>query len=596
MKKEEIIELCKKSHSIEYDYSLVKDSNKMDKIDIICPIHGIFHPRLSRFLLGSNCPYCSNKVKKDKNTFVESANKIHNNFYSYDKFEYVNSHTKSIITCPIHGDFEQTPTNHLNGNGCRKCYNEKIKHIHSSNSEDFIKKSNLIHNNFYTYDKVNYVNNTTKVIITCPIHGEFKQEPHNHLQGKGCPICKISHLENNLRKCFEHNKIAYEYQKKFEWLGKQSLDFYLPDYNVAIECQGKQHFGCGYASDNFEYIINNDMKKFDLCNNNNIKIIYLANIEDKQHIMHQFYNDKIILFSTNDILNYFNINQIKNEIIQLLTSNNITFEEQIDKLIINNLIIYPISDLSSFYDDSLNKNYFNKLSIQADNENKRIIWIKPFEWLDNSKKEILKSFILSGCGKIINRIYARDCYIKVINNKDVKTFLNRTSMYGYRASSVVLGLYTKKKINNIDKDSLVMCYTFGKAFYGKGKYDIEVLRASSELYTQVIGGASKLWNFFIQNFPIIKINNKNISWNTCCYYVDFDHNNGKSLQHLGFELSHYTKAGFHNVYCGGVKKINRIPSQHKKLSQLNKEGIIHIVYNAGTKVYVYNKKQKRDRV
>ena len=233
----------------------------MDKIDVICPIHGIFHPRLSRFLAGSNCPHCSNKVKKDKSTFVESANKIHNSFYSYDKFEYVNAHTKSIITCPIHGDFEQTPTNHLNGNGCRKCYNEKIKHSNSSNTDDFIKKSNFIHNNFYTYDKVEYVNNTTKVIITCPIHGDFKQEPHNHLQGKGCPICNTSHLENNLRNCFEHNKIEFEYQKKFEWLGKQSLDFYLPQYNVAIECQSKQHFGCGYGYDNFDYIINNDIKK-----------------------------------------------------------------------------------------------------------------------------------------------------------------------------------------------------------------------------------------------------------------------------------------------------------------------------------------------
>ena len=127
MKKEDIIESAKKNHTIEYDYSLVKDANKMDKIDVICPIHGIFHPRLSRFLLGSNCPLCSGKVKKDKESFVLSAQKKHNNFYSYDKFEYINSHTKSIITCPIHGDFEQSPTNHLNGNGCPKCHKDRLK-------------------------------------------------------------------------------------------------------------------------------------------------------------------------------------------------------------------------------------------------------------------------------------------------------------------------------------------------------------------------------------------------------------------------------------------------------------------------------------
>ena len=82
MKKEEIIEISKKNHTIDYDYSLVKDANKMDKIDVICPIHGIFHPRLSRFLSGSNCPFCSGKAKGDKDSFVSSANIVHNNFYS----------------------------------------------------------------------------------------------------------------------------------------------------------------------------------------------------------------------------------------------------------------------------------------------------------------------------------------------------------------------------------------------------------------------------------------------------------------------------------------------------------------------------------
>ena len=593
MKKEEIIAISKQTHTIEYDYSLIKDANKMDKIDVICPIHGIFHPRLSRFLLGSNCPMCSGKVKKDKETFVQSAQKIHNNFYSYDKFAYVNAHTRSIITCPIHGDFEQSPTNHLNGNGCPKCHQDKLKNLFSSNSDEFIKKSNKIHHNFYSYDKVSYVNNTTKVIITCPIHGDFEQEPHNHLQGKGCPQCNFSHLEKTLTNCLNENKITYEQQKKFDWLGKQSLDFYLPQYNIAIECQGKQHFGQGYVltHNNFDYIMHNDIKKYQLCVDHGIQLIYLANIEDKNTITQDFYIDKTILFSTNDVLNYLGINQIKNEIIEFLHSHQIEFCEIEDRIEIGNLRIYPLSDLTSFYDNSVNKNYFNQLSIEADKNNKRIIWIKPFEWLDINKKEILKSFILSGCGKIIHRVYARDCYVKVLQNHDVKDFLNRTSMYGYRSSSVVLGLFTKKKIGSISKDTMVMCYTFGKAFYGKGKYDIEVLRASSELFTQVIGGASKLWKYFIDNFEIITINNKKIKWNTCCYYVDFDHNNGKSVQHLGFTFSHYTEAGYHNVYNGGMKKINRIPSKHKELTELRKNGILHIVYNAGTKVYTYTKKE-----
>ena len=55
--------------------------------------------------------------------------------------------------------------------------------------EEFIARSNNIHNNKYDYSKVEYVNNKTKVCIICPKHGEFWQTPKNHLLGQGCPIC-----------------------------------------------------------------------------------------------------------------------------------------------------------------------------------------------------------------------------------------------------------------------------------------------------------------------------------------------------------------------------------------------------------------------
>lgn len=60
----------------------------------------------------------------------------------------------------------------------------------SKNYENFIKKSNEIHNSFYSYDKVVYKNTEEKVIITCPNHGDFLQTPHDHSDGHGCPECK----------------------------------------------------------------------------------------------------------------------------------------------------------------------------------------------------------------------------------------------------------------------------------------------------------------------------------------------------------------------------------------------------------------------
>lgn len=68
------------------------------------------------------CPKCAiRKRTKNLDKFIEDAQKVHGNKYDYSKVNYVNSNTKVTITCPIHGDFEQLPLNHLKGQGCPKC-------------------------------------------------------------------------------------------------------------------------------------------------------------------------------------------------------------------------------------------------------------------------------------------------------------------------------------------------------------------------------------------------------------------------------------------------------------------------------------------
>ena len=86
----------------------------------------------------------------------------------------------------------------------------------------------------YDYSKVDYINSKTKVCIICPTHGEFWKIPANHLQGQGCPFCKESKLEHKVNEILKSKNIVFEQQKRFDWLGRQSLDFYLPEYNIAI--------------------------------------------------------------------------------------------------------------------------------------------------------------------------------------------------------------------------------------------------------------------------------------------------------------------------------------------------------------------------
>ena len=224
--------------------------------------------------------------------FIEKAKQIHGDKYDYSKVEYVNYKTKVCIICPKHGEFWQNPHHHLSRKqGCHLC-NGGV----NLNTEEFIDKAKKIHGDKYDYSKVKYIDNRTKVCIICPEHGEFWQTPNCHLNGQGCPKCNQSKMENEISLFLKQNDIIFEQQKRFNWLGRQSLDFYLPDYNIAIECQGKQHFE---SRDRFGGIdglkerIEKDKLKKHICETNNVKIIYYANY--KYDFPYKVLNDKCLL-------------------------------------------------------------------------------------------------------------------------------------------------------------------------------------------------------------------------------------------------------------------------------------------------------------
>lgn len=236
---------------------------------------------------GVGCSKCSNNKKLTTEEFIIRAKKIHGNKYDYSKTEYVNNKTKVCIICPEHGEYWIRANNHLTGQGCLKCgikqrFIDKVKTL-----EQFIQDCKKIHGDKYNYSKVEYINALTKVCIICPKHGEFWQTPGAHLWGNNCPKCVESHLENDVRVLLEQNSIKYEKEKLFDWLGKQRLDFYLPDYNIAIECQGVQHFKpikhFG-GNDKFEYTQKMDELKYKLCFINGVDILYFSNIKRKNTI------------------------------------------------------------------------------------------------------------------------------------------------------------------------------------------------------------------------------------------------------------------------------------------------------------------------
>lgn len=286
---ETFISRANKIHNNKYDYSKVNYVNSKSKICIICPQHGEFWQTPNKHLSGQGCPKCryiksADSKRRSLKEVIQFANNIHEGQYDYSLItKYKNDRIKYPIICKEHGIFYQTMNNHIQfKQGCPICGRIKSDEGRKYTNEEWIQKAKDVHKDKYDYSKVNYIDSKHKVMIICPKHGEFEQIPSNHLFGQGCPICKQSKLENDMEDFLISKDIEFIKQKKFDWLKykrNMSLDFYLPKYKVAIECQGKQHFlKESFNGEPFEIIIERDKKKRDLCYINNVKLIYYSDL------------------------------------------------------------------------------------------------------------------------------------------------------------------------------------------------------------------------------------------------------------------------------------------------------------------------------
>lgn len=274
-------------HNSFFDYSDSIYVNNKTKIDIKCPIHGIFSQKPDAHLNGDGCPKCAGVAKKTNEDFFEDAINVHGYEYDYSDVIYANMKTCVKIRCKIHGIFEQTPLAHIHGkSGCPKC-----AHSFKSDKEAFSKQANIVHDFKFNYSKVVYINSKTNVEIICKEHGSFFSTPNNHLRGTGCPKCSTSKGEILIENILKKFDLKYIEQKTFDgctFKNKLRFDFYLPEYNMCIEYNGIQHyepvkrFG---GDERFEINLVKDNIKDEYCKSNNIKLLKIkyndSNIEEK---------------------------------------------------------------------------------------------------------------------------------------------------------------------------------------------------------------------------------------------------------------------------------------------------------------------------
>lgn len=312
---DEFIRRSRLVHGNKYDYSKTHYVRAKDKVCIICPIHGEFWQLpFAHFWKGGGCKKCAmdaltTNKPKTKEQFVSDARNIHGDKYDYSKVEYKGCFDKVCIICPKHGEFWQTPDCHLHSGGCPKCKGDKISSLKKKKLGDFISKANEVHNNKYDYSKVEYKTTHTKVQIICPEHGDFEQTPYVHLSGCGCPKCNSSKLENELDKCLNEENIEHIDRKGHSWLLNENtnhlltLDFFIPKYHIAIECQGEQHyeviehFG---GEEKLKKTKKYDKLKKELCRKNGVTLIYYLDKKYNKYLE----EDDIYFNDVNGLIDY----------------------------------------------------------------------------------------------------------------------------------------------------------------------------------------------------------------------------------------------------------------------------------------------------
>jgi Zn finger protein HypA/HybF involved in hydrogenase expression len=195
---EQFIEKARAVHGDRYDYSHVIYEKAHTPVEILCRDHGPFIQRPTNHLSGMGCPECWKEnrdaaslrtAKEAADTFVQKARNVHGWNYDYSKVKYKNSGTKVTIICPEHGEFRQVPNSHLRGAGCPKCGDKRTAQKKRRSFESFVTQANAVHDGVYRYYKTAYEGVHKKTRIRCAAHGDYYQQPANHMSGQGCPLC-----------------------------------------------------------------------------------------------------------------------------------------------------------------------------------------------------------------------------------------------------------------------------------------------------------------------------------------------------------------------------------------------------------------------
>lgn len=248
---ESMINKFRSAHGDVYDYSHVDSDNRdaNGKVRIVCPIHGEFSQTPTNHIRGKGCPLCFGKIRKDTLDVINEIKSIYGDKYVIpNDFVYISNKTLFNIVCNKHGEWSTTYSRLVTKRCSRSMYDTK----------SFTERIIGLYKEPFDYKYVDFKGFRSKIELKCKNCGKLLSiSPSVLLNGTAkcdCSSSKLSKIEAIVKEALESNGIDFTTQYKADWLRLKeplSLDFYIPSANIGIECQGRMHF---------EPFIKNDIK------------------------------------------------------------------------------------------------------------------------------------------------------------------------------------------------------------------------------------------------------------------------------------------------------------------------------------------------
>lgn len=514
-----------------YDSSQVFKNSK-DKLRVLCPVHGWFSQSAQSHLRGLGCAACSVRTradtqKKSPEEFISQAQSVHKGKYSYDKVVYRGGRAKVIISCPTHGDFLQTPSDHLSGRGCLPCSRLSSSSLRTPSHRVLLEKLRGVHGDRFTYDLSQYKNNTSVVPITCEAHGVFHQNLMSHLANLGCPQCSREAVGLSLLMPWETfiSKANAVHDNKYSY---RATDYRSAQSEVVMTCPGHGEFtqtaayhisgyGCPRCASRGKSRAESQVAD------------YFASL-----VPYVCVNKRVPL------------KEVKHRVHR--GNNLVTTHMELDMFSQEHALAVEYHGLYWHREDSVGKAYHHDKLQVCKELGLDLIQVFEDEWLE--KPEIVKSILAARVGNYQDRVYARKTKLREVASDASRRFYDANHIQGFAPGQTHLGLYVG--------EDLVAMASFGKRshlFKGGGEDYVELIRFCNRLNTQVVGGLSKLLAHFRKSTSAAILS-----------YCDTRLFNGKGYLSAGFELIRVSPPEYY--YAKSGTRYSRFRFQKHKLPNL----------------------------